>query len=134
MSFNYNIADFVSRINVASSKHLVSVKVRRNEMSFALLKIFLTNGIISGFKIDTTGNGIIVLLKYRNYKRIPSSISIISRPGKRIFWKLSSLNINYNKTNFGGFYIISTSKGLFTSTDCLLGLGISGEVLLKVVV
>lgn len=42
------------------------------------------------------------------------------------------LMLKYSTNNFSGFYIISTSKGLLTSTECLLTSGVSGEVLLKV--
>jgi hypothetical protein len=38
----------------------------------------------------------------------------------------------YNNKNFSGFYIISTSNGLFSSNTCLLQKHISGEILIKV--
>jgi len=38
----------------------------------------------------------------------------------------------YNNTNFSGFYILSTQKGLFTSDYCLLKGFLGGEVILKV--
>lgn len=42
------------------------------------------------------------------------------------------LSLVYSKNNFSGFYILSTSKGILTSNDCLLGQRIGGEVLLKI--
>jgi len=44
------------------------------------------------------------------------------------------LSLVYGKDKFSGFYILSTSKGILTSNDCLLGQGIGGEVLLKICV
>ena len=39
----------------------------------------------------------------------------------------------YSARAFGGFFVISTPKGIFTSNECLTTLGISGEVLYKVI-
>jgi ribosomal protein S8 len=42
---------------------------------------------------------------------------------------------NYSGNSFGGYYIVSTPKGLMTSGDSLIGGGfLSGEVLLKIYV
>jgi ribosomal protein S8 len=42
------------------------------------------------------------------------------------------LSKHYRKHAFSSFYIISTSRGLMTSNDALLGKNISGEVLCSV--
>jgi ribosomal protein S8 len=61
-------------------------------------------------------------------------VKLISTPGKKVYWSLNKLSLKYNLNNFGGFYIISTSKGLITSHNCLLGNNLSGKILLKVYV
>ena len=61
-------------------------------------------------------------------------MKLVSTPGKKVYWSLNRLSLNYNINSFAGFYIISTSKGLFTSNTCLLGKNISGKILLKVFV
>jgi len=40
--------------------------------------------------------------------------------------------MSYNYNTFAGTYIVSTPKGLLTSTECLLLNQISGEIILKV--
>ena len=45
---------------------------------------------------------------------------------------LRKLVKNYNRTDFSGFYIISTPLGLVTSHYCLLQGHSSGEVLMKI--
>jgi ribosomal protein S8 len=63
-----------------------------------------------------------------------SKLEVVSKPSKRVFVTLSRLSLNHRYYSFCGFFVISTSKGLFTSNDCLLGLNVSGEVILKVVI
>jgi len=96
-----------------------------------ILIILYNNGIIRGFHIlsDFT---ILVFLKYYQNRPTFFAITLVSKPGKRIFFKLSKLSKNFNKNAFAGFFVISTSKGLITSNDALLGYGNSGEILLKV--
>jgi ribosomal protein S8 len=61
---------------------------------------------------------------------------LISKPGGRIFWSLNTLFLNFNKSAFSGFYIISTTKGLYSSSELIWRIPtlgkLSGEVLLKI--
>ena len=41
------------------------------------------------------------------------------------------MSLCYSAKGFGGMYVVSTPKGLLTSTECLLSSHISGEILLK---
>ena len=108
----------------------MSVNVKNTVTCFNVLNILYKNGIIYNFKVE--GREINVSLKYLQNRPVFYSIKVISKPGKRVFWTLGQLSLNYNRNNFSGFYILSTSKGLITSNDCLLGQCISGEVLLKI--
>lgn len=130
MTVNYHLADLVSRLNVASSRKLATVRVCYTTLNMRVLTILYRNGVIRGF--HATSNYISVFLKYMQMQPVFRQIKIISRPGCRIFWKLSKLALVYNYNSFAGFYIISSPKGLVTSHDCLLGLRLSGEVLLQV--
>jgi len=130
MASNFIIGDLVSRLNIASYKRLVSIKVLRTQFSLALLDVLWKQGVINGFTIRN--DSVLVFLKYRRFMPVLKKIKIVSRPGKRVFWSLSKLSLNYRVSSFAGFFIISTSKGLITSSDCLLGLNVSGEVILQV--
>ena len=127
---NFALADLVARLNISSKNRLVSVRVGFTKFSLNVLRVFLKNGVINGLAIEH--DYITVFLKYYKLKPVFREIKIISRPGKRVFWTLGFLSLKYNVTNFSGFYIISTSKGLLTSNDCLLGLNVSGEIILKI--
>jgi len=129
---NYIIADFVCRLNVALKGHLKSINVPNYKIIIELLTILYKNGLILNFFIRL--KTIKVFFKFYQNRVVFYSIKVISTPGHRVRWSLNKLSLNYNAHAFGGFYIISTSKGLITSNDCLLGSRISGEILLKIYV
>jgi len=60
------------------------------------------------------------------------NIELVSTPGKKVYWSLNKLSLKYKFNSFAGFFIISTSKGLVTSNDCLIGGNICGKVLFKI--
>lgn len=130
MPSNFSIASMVSQLNVAARMHLENVKVVNTDLSMRILFLLYKNGVIRGFFVKSTY--ILVFLKYSLGKSLFRDISIVSRPGCRVFWNLRLLSLIYNFNSFSGFYIISSPKGLITSSDSLIGLHLSGEVLLKV--
>jgi small subunit ribosomal protein S8 len=80
------------------------------------LKILWNEGFILGYTTDKTNPTTLkIFLKYKNEDPVISSLKLITKPEKRIYfttkqiWKLDS-----NKT----FIIFSTNKGLKTINDC----------------
>lgn len=132
MSCNFSIGDAISRINVAQSKYLNNVKLNNTRTNLRILYLLHKNGLIRGFNIRQ--HKLIVLLKYKNRKPVIKNIKTISRPGKRVYWKIKFLNLHYNPSSFSGLYIISSPKGFITSSDSLLGLGLTGEIILKITI
>lgn len=130
MSFNFPLADVISRLNVAARSHVTHVKVEYNKLTVKVLELLYSNGLINSYSI--LGKNIEVELRYRRGVSIFSSIKLVSKPSKRIFLTLNRLDLQYRCNNFGGFYIVSTPDGLFTSFDCLAYKHASGEVLLKI--
>lgn len=61
-------------------------------------------------------------------------IKLISTPGRRQYWNLIKLNKNYSYRNFSGLLLINSHKGIITSTDGLLKLHTSGEIILKLII
>lgn len=129
LSFNFELADFVSRMRLGSRSHYQSIKVRRNNLSFALLQLLYNNGVIRGFFCERLT--IKVFLKYYYGKPTLRKIRLITRPSSRAYWSLTRLSSSCNFHSFSGFYVISTNKGLMTSQECLLHC-LSGEVLLQI--
>jgi len=130
---NYNFADLLVRINVAYRAKLASVKVLKNKLTFRFLYLLYKIGLIKAFHIASNGLDILVYLKYKkDGTPLIHSIDLISKPGKRVYWTLTTLSKNYRKHAVSSFYIISTSKGLMTSNEALLYKNISGEILCKI--
>lgn len=126
---NYLISNLISRINFGAIRRLRFIKVELNDTSLEILKILYKQGVIRSFFIKNDK----ILIYYKYYlSRIVVKLSIISKPGNRIYWSLNKLSRNNNYYNFSGFYIISTQKGLYASDYCLLQGHISGEILIKV--
>ena len=127
---NFSLGDFVSRLEVAYRGHLRSIRVLRVNFILDVLHILYKNGLIRGFFVSM--DYVEVFLKYYQNRVVFYKIELVSRPGRKVYWSLDKLSNRYNNNSFSGFYIISTSFGLVTSNDCLLGRHIGGEVLLKV--
>ena len=126
---NHLISDLVSRINFGAIRRLRFIKVDLNDTVLEILKILYKQGAIRSFIIKNDK----ILIYYKFYlSKIIVKLSIISKPGNRIYWSLNKLSKNYNFYNFSGFYIISTQKGLYASDYCLLQGRLSGEILIKV--
>ena len=128
---NYSLGDMVSRLRVAAKARYKSVDVLATRFSLEALDVLYKNGLIRSFHITSSGK-IRVFLKYYQNRPVYFDMELISKPGRKVSWSLDRLSLYYNLRTFAGFYIISTSKGLMTSTDCLLGGHNSGQILLKV--
>lgn len=83
MSSNYNIADFISKINVAAKSHFLSVFVKRTKITIDVLTLLYSNGVIRGFVIYN--DSVLIYLKYYKGNSIFSSLSIVSSPVNEFF-------------------------------------------------
>ena len=92
---NYQLADLVSRLHVASSKFLNSVLVLYNILNLRFLLLLNVEGVIEGFRV--VGHSILVFLKfsYLNLYMVFKNVKILSSPGNRVFWTLPKLSKKY---------------------------------------
>jgi len=97
---------------------------QNSKQSKNILNILIREGFIKSYKI-TSDNKINIFLKYKNNKAALREIKRISTPGKRIYIKNKDL---YKKKK--GFYILSTSSGIFTDLEAKK-LNIGGELICK---
>jgi len=122
------IADMLTRIRngVIAGKKTVSMpssKIRHN-----LARILTEEKFIRGYKIlptDTPSKELKVYLRYNDGESVLKGITRISKPGKRVYAKLTKLP----RVRGGlGIAILSTSKGVLTDRQAKM-LGVGGEVL-----
>lgn len=80
------------------------------------LKIMWDEGFILGYKTDNlNSNKLKIFLKYKNETPVISSIKLITKPSKRVYYSVKQIwKLDSNKT----FIIFSTNKGLKTIQDC----------------
>jgi len=130
--FQYQLADFISRIHVAACHGIISVKVSHNLLNLRLLTLFSVEGFIEGYRVFN--DFILVFLKktYLNEFLLFKNVTICSTPGRRQYWNLVKLSKKYSYKNFSGIYIISSNKGFITNFDALLKYRSVGEVVLKI--
>lgn len=130
LNFNYIIADFVSNLNLGILRKLRFIKIVKTNIGIRLLTILYKQGIIRTFVIKN--DHILVYFKYYRGQSLCRKLELISKPSRRAYFNLGTLNKYYNNNNFSGFLIVSSQQGLVTTDYCLLDGHVGGEVLIKV--
>ena len=104
----YNI---VNSINRAVKQKQSSFFVKNTKVNIKILNILWDNQLISSFKIKNTS--ILVNLKFSNWGVfLIKEIKLISKPGRRVFFKSKNINREKNK-----IYFFSSNKGLTTDIN-----------------
>lgn len=132
LNFNYLLAAFVPTLNIGIRRRLRFIKVVKTKLAIRLLKIPYQEGIIRTFVIQNEKDLISVYSKYHESCQICSSITVVSKPSKRVYLGTNEIARIYNDKSFTGFYIIPTPKGFVTSDYCLSEGHSGGEILIKV--
>ncbi len=122
---NDNISDMISRIKNGTRAKLSSIAIKKTKLTIIILQILYKNGYLRGYQVNTVNDLIIVELKYIKNKSVIQNFRRVSKPGRRIYITSKAL---YKLDLPIGFFILSTSQGILTSSDAKLKF-IGGEVL-----
>ena len=122
---NDNISDMISRIKNGTRAKLSSIAIKKTKLTIIILQILYKNGYLRGYQVNTINDLIIVELKYIKIKSVIQNFRRVSKPGRRIYVTSKAL---YKLNLPIGFFILSTSQGILTSSDAKLKF-IGGEVL-----
>ena len=131
MTFVDPIGDMITRIRNAQMRSLNSVKIPISKFRAKILDVLKKEGYISDYKIvkDSNSIGIIsVDLKYNNGLPVIKQINRVSKPGRRVYAKASSIPKIQNGL---GLAIISTSKGVMSDNEARKN-NIGGEIICRV--
>ena len=131
MSFTDPIGDMITRIRNAQMRLLNKVQIPSSKFRVKILEVLKQEGYISDYKIlsDTKNkNTISVDLKYNNGLPVIKEIKRISKPGRRIYAKATSIPKIQNGL---GLAILSTSKGIMSDDDAR-NQNIGGEIICRV--
>jgi small subunit ribosomal protein S8 len=123
------LSNLISSLKVANNAKLLKIEVNSSKFCVSVINNLYRLGYIRGFTVKEK-NKIVVLLKYINNLPTIKNIFVISTPGRKVYLKSKELSNNLNRKD-GGFYLISTSKGIMTDEEAVL-LNLGGEVILKI--
>ena len=130
MSFTDPIADMITRIRNAQLRTLNSVSIPGSKFRAKILDVLRDEGYISDYKYKSDKNkgSLVVNLKYNNGLPVIKEIKRISKPGRRIYAKASSIPKIHNGL---GLAIVSTSMGIMSDSDARIK-KIGGEIICRV--
>ena len=131
MAFVDPIGDMITRIRNAQMRKLYNVKVPSSKFRAKILDVLKKEGYIADFKIindEKNIGSLSVDLKYNNGLPVIKAINRVSKPGRRIYAKASSIPRIQNGL---GLAIVSTSKGIMTDNEARTQ-KVGGEIICKV--
>ena len=131
MAFVDPISDMITRIRNGQMRMLSNVKIPSSKFRVKILDILKQEGYISDYKFlsDSNNKGnLSVDLKYNDGLPVIKEIKRVSKPGRRIYARASSIPKIQNGL---GLAIVSTSKGIMTDNDARTK-NIGGEIICKV--
>ena len=131
MSLADPIGDMITRIRNAQLRELYNVKIPNSKFREKILEVLKQEGYISNYKhLSDSKNksSLIVDLKYYNGSPVIKEIKRVSKPGRRIYAKATSIPKIQNGL---GLAIISTSKGIMSDNDARVK-NVGGEIICRV--
>ena len=131
MNFSDPIGDMITRIRNAQMRTLHNVKIPSSKFRAKILDVLKQEGYISNYKISSDSNNkntLVVDLKYHNGMPVIKEIKRISKPGRRIYAKATSISKIQNGL---GLAIVSTSIGIMSDSDARTK-NVGGEIICRV--
>ncbi len=131
MSFSDPIADMLTRIRNGQQVRLAQIDCPSSKMRKSVLDTLKNEGFIEDYsesEVRKNVKSLKINLKYYNGEPVIKHIKKISKPGRRVFSKITELP----KVNNGlGVSILSTSKGIMPDYEAREK-NVGGEVICNV--
>jgi len=131
MTYADPIGDMITRIRNAQMRSLTNVKIPGSKYREKILDVLKKEGYISNYKVLASSGKkgeLDVNLKYTNGFPVIKTINRVSKPGRRIYAKASSIPKIQNGL---GLAIVSTSKGIMSDNEAR-NQNVGGEIICKV--
>lgn len=131
MAHSDPLGDMIARIKNGQQAHKSVINCRASRLRASVLEVLTREGYIRGFSKSKSNGGLDELtieLKYDGGQPVIREISRISKPGRRIYRKVSDLPRFYNGL---GTYIVSTPQGVLSDQEAREK-NVGGEVLCEV--
>ena len=131
MSFADPIGDMITRIRNAQMRKSNNVTIPNSNFRVKILEVLKHEGYISNYKVlsDTKNKrSLLIDLKYSNGLPVIKEIKRVSKPGRRIYDKATSIPKIQNGL---GLAIVSTSIGIMSDNDARTK-NVGGEIICRV--
>jgi|NOAtaT_6_FD_contig_71_1247203_length_2931_multi_2_in_0_out_0_3 small subunit ribosomal protein S8 len=125
------ISSLLTTIRNGQLSHKLFVVHYKSKSLVRILNVLIKEGFIVGYSTVTSKDLILlkIFLKYHeNGAPLINQIIRVSKPGQRIYFKISDLKEFKNSL---GIYILSTTKGIISDIEARR-VNIGGEVLCKI--
>ena len=132
MSLSYPIGDMITRIRNGQNAGKETIVVPNSKLRAAVLSVLKEEGFITDFRIeaiDEHRSNLVVELKYVSGNGAIQEISVVSKPGRRVYSGCAKMPRVLNGL---GIAIVSTPNGVMTDHKARL-MNVGGEVLCKVI-
>ena len=131
MAMSDTLGDMLTRIRNAQSARQGTCVVPASKLRGGVLEVLKREGYIRGYYSAEKRNGIsefTVELKYHEGTPVIREISRVSKPGRRVYSKITELPKFYNGL---GMSILSTPRGVMSENEARAA-NVGGEVLCRV--
>ena len=130
MSLQDPIADCLTRIRNGLMRGKTHVEVPFSKLKYELISVLVSEGYLKSCKESESDSSkqISVELKYFNEMPVIKEIKRISKPGRRVYSRATSIPKVMNGL---GLAILSTPKGVMSDTEARKN-NIGGEIICKV--
>ena len=125
------IGDMLTRIRNGQERLMPKVEMPSSNLRLKILEVLKNEGFISSYHIEKKENNkvsLIVDLKYYEGNPVIKEIRRISKPGRRVYSRATSIPRIQNGL---GLAIISTNKGVMSDIEARKN-NIGGEVICRV--
>ena len=131
MAFNDSLSDMLARIKNAHRARKSNTSCYKSNLNMNVLSVLKDEGYIRDFRdleVRKGINSIQIDLKYFNGNRVIKNIKRVSKPGIRVYSKISDLPKTYGGL---GISILSTPMGVMSDSQARQK-NVGGEVLCEV--
>jgi small subunit ribosomal protein S8 len=125
------IGDMLTRLRNGQQRLMSKVEMPSSNLRLKILEVLKIEGFISSYHIEKKDNNkisLIVDLKYYEGNPVIKDIKRISKPGRRVYSRATSIPRIQNGL---GLAIISTNKGVMSDIEARKN-NIGGEILCRV--
>ena len=131
MSLSDPLGDMLTRIRNGQSARMSTIDSPASKLRRNVLEVLKREGYIRDFGEEAEVNGagkLRIELKYHEGEPVIREIKRISKPGRRVYSKISDLQRVYNGL---GISILSTPRGVMSDSEARVA-KVGGEVLCRV--